>query len=271
MLACLAVVPVLAIYGKQLQEFGRAVWETYQTRIHAKAGETSSRRRRRRQCAPLAGADDRAIGQSRFAIRRRAKHRFGRRAAASFGTLEPAQSFAGRRGRRACRARRLTSKRRATSEFYRFVERRWAQRHHADNGRKPGLGRKSVRRGNLIEHVGCDDGSKLPPPAARPAPSNFAGSNSGCASWGQRTIFLRPGAPAATGIASSAAWHSLATPTMAPIASFTLPIPIRCVRCRTCWSRSSNGAPAALSSFGPIPLVLTTADLAARGSEFFPG
>jgi hypothetical protein len=41
MLACLALVPALAIYGKQLQEFGRVVWETYQARTHAKAAETS--------------------------------------------------------------------------------------------------------------------------------------------------------------------------------------------------------------------------------------
>ena len=41
MLACLALVPALAIYGKQLQEFGRVVWETYQARIHAKGAESS--------------------------------------------------------------------------------------------------------------------------------------------------------------------------------------------------------------------------------------
>jgi len=41
MLACLALVPALAIYGKQLQEFGRVVWETYQARIHAKGAETA--------------------------------------------------------------------------------------------------------------------------------------------------------------------------------------------------------------------------------------
>lgn len=41
MLACLAVVPVIALYGKQIQEFARAVWETYQTRSHAKAGDSA--------------------------------------------------------------------------------------------------------------------------------------------------------------------------------------------------------------------------------------
>jgi hypothetical protein len=37
MLACLAVVPVVAMYGKQIQEFGRAVLETYRARVQTKS------------------------------------------------------------------------------------------------------------------------------------------------------------------------------------------------------------------------------------------
>ncbi len=41
MLACLAVVPVVALYGKQIQEFARVVWDTYQTRIHTQASNSA--------------------------------------------------------------------------------------------------------------------------------------------------------------------------------------------------------------------------------------
>ncbi len=37
MLACLAVVPIVAMYGKQIQEFGRAVLETYRARVQTKS------------------------------------------------------------------------------------------------------------------------------------------------------------------------------------------------------------------------------------------
>ena len=67
MLACLAVVPIVAMYGKQIQEFGRAVLETYRARVQTKSEavpavatgtatlQSAPRRRPTRCCRPRLG------------------------------------------------------------------------------------------------------------------------------------------------------------------------------------------------------------------------
>ncbi len=82
------------------------------------------------------------------------------------------------------------------------------------------------------------------PQAERPTRvrSNSTASNSGCENLAPRTICWRCGVRTPIATASSARWRSRAIPNMGRNASFRPRPPSRCGPCKTCSTKSSNGA-----------------------------
>ena len=194
MLACLAVVPVVAMYGKQIQEFGRAVLETYRARIGCKqeTAAPAATGTATLQITPQAAPGDPMLSASPWdnSIREPKALPTGGAAAGSPQRPLADGGFAGGTGKDGGAVLQASFSDAPTA---------------AKNG-PTGLSLRPK--------------AQTPPASSLPPRRSFDGSRPGYENWGPRIICWKLSDPMAINIASIAGWRSRAIRITAEIGSF---------------------------------------------------